>query len=503
MGKCKRGICILLSTLFFVVPPAKSYGAATVTVAVGGYALQHVLAACGVLAGSAAVAILIGTWDDADTYRAKGAAKELGAYAQHVYDSARDTASTVAEKYQQIEGTLITMVVSKWGDTVSGVQLLVDDLKPWLRSLYGYGYAGQAWQVPTVPVDQIWNKTEWSSLDFYPLPSSPAALVPPVANDANYTLFLTNYLKSPYAGAMNVLNWYFAKSVDIFGIYDPATMELTTYQRKADESTYAEYSCIAYTAYVNEDGTLKYNVSTTDWWKRATMLCIPDNAGTLPFPVFTSVADAEHYVATGEALNTYVSGTIPLEVDAFREDVAALDTGSISDVLTLPDTEDIAAENLAVLESTYADATAANLSQVLTDNGLAVTVTDIPVDDTDDKVIGAINSLPGQIADAISGLFTADTDQAQQNLSLPTMVANKFPFCIPFDYIYMVQSLSAEKEVPIFEFPVKFDYADFHYEHTFVLDMSEFDPAIKILRIMLDLLFCSWLIVATRHLIRG
>ncbi len=503
MSRLKRGTCILLAALMLVVPPAESYGAATAAVFVGGYALEHVLAVCGVLVGSAAVAVLVGTWDDADTYRVQGAAGKLGSYAQRVYDGARGTAGAAAERYRQIEETLIALVTSEWGDTVAGIRLLVDDLKLWLRSLYGYGYAGREWQVPTVPVNQVWCETEWSSLEPYPLPSSPAALVPPVANDPDYTLFLTNYLKSPYAGTMNVLNWYFAKSVDVFGVYDPVTMTLATYQRNAGESTYADYPCIAYSAYVNGDGTLRYNVSTTDWWRRPTMLCVPDDAGSLPFPVFSSVADAEHYVATGEAVGTYVSGTVPMRVDAFREDVAAVATDCISDVFTLPDTEDVAAGNLALLESSYADAMATDLGQVITGNGLAVGVTDMPVDGTDQEVIGAIGALPGQIADAMTGLFGTDTDKARQNLSLPAMVANKFPFCIPFDFIYLVKSLAAEREVPVFEFPVRLEYRDFHYEHTFILNMSVFDPAIHILRVMLDLLFCSWLIAATRHMIRG
>lgn len=502
MVKLRRITCVLFAALFLVTAPAKSYGAPAVAVAVGGYTVGHVLAACGVLAGTAAVTVLIGTWDDRDTYLAQGAAKKLGAYAQNVYDKARDTASGAAEKYQQIEETMISLVTAGWGDTVSGVQLLVEDIKPYLKTIYGYGYTGELWHVPTVPVDQTWAESEWSTLDFYPLPT--AGLVPPVSTDGNHTLFLTNYLTCAYAGAMNVLNWYYLSTADIFGIYDPVSMVLTTYQRNAEESTYSEYRAYACSAYVNEDGSLRFSYGSTSWWQRATMLCTPADAGSLSFPVFGTVEDAEHYVATGEAINTYVSGTMPMEVDAFREDIAALDAANISDVFTLPETEDIAAERLALLESTFADASAAELSQVLTDSGLAVDVTDIPGEDVDEReVVGAITALPGQIADAISDLFTMDSDQAQENLSLPAMVANKFPFCIPFDFIYLVQSLAAEKEVPVFEFPVKFDYEDFHYEHTFVLDMSVFDPAIDILRIMLDLLFCSWLISATRHLIRG
>jgi len=508
-AKLKRGACVFFAAVFLVMTPSRSHGAATVAVTVGGYAIEHVLAACGILLGTGAVVVLIGSWDDADTYYALGAAKKLGSYAQRVYDRARDTAREDMEKYQEIETALIALVTSGWGEAVSGIRPLVEDLKLYTKQIYGYGYSGQFWHVPAVPADQIWNVTEWSSLDFFPLPSSPAVLVPPVANNPNYTLFLTCYCKSSYKDTMNIQNWYFLNSADIFGVYDPVNRVLTTYQRDAANSSYALYSGTAYSAYVLEDGTLKYNVSSTSWWNRSTVLCDPADAGSLPFPVFGNMADAEAYVATGDAVNTYVSGTIPMQVDAFREDIAALDTGAVSDVLTLPLTEDAAAENIAALESVYPDAAAADLGQVLTDNGIAVTVTDVTdipdesVGAGDQSILDSIGAIPDRIADVLNDALTIDSAEAEKKLSLPTMVMDKFPFCIPFDFIHLIGALATEKEVPRFEIPLKFDYQDFHYEQVFIVDMSLFDPVIMILRVMLDLLFCAGLIAVTRNLIRG
>jgi len=495
MAKAKRTACAFLAAFLLILAPVRSYGAATAVVTAGGYAVSHILAACGILLGTGAAAVLIGTWDDADTYRVQGAAGKLGAYAQHVYDGARDAAGEAMEKYQKIEETLTALVSSKWGNAVSGIRLLVEDLKVYCTHLYGYGYSGQFWHVPAVPVDEIWNVTQWSSTDCFPLPTTPAALVPAVANDPDFTLYLTSYCVSPYGSAMNIQNWYYANTLDIFEVYDQASMTLTTYQRNAENSTYTEYAGAAYSAYVYEDGTLKYNVDAMSYWYRSTVFCVPADAGALPFPVFGTLADAENYVSTGAAENTYEAGAVPMQVDAFREDLAALDVEAVSDVLTLPQTEDAAAENMASLEAVYPGAAVKDVEQVLSENGLAVTITDVPVEGE--------QTIPGQIADVIEGILAADPDEAEEKLSLPAMMKEKFPFCIPFDFIHLVKALAAEREVPRFEIPLEFHYGDFHYSELFIVDMSMFDPVVSVFRVMLDLLFCAGLIAATRSLIRG
>lgn len=86
---------------------------------------------------------------------------------------------------------------------------------------------------------------------------------------------------------------------------------------------------------------------------------------------------------------------------------------------------------------------------------------------------------------------------------MPSSISDKFPFCIPFDVAYLVKAMNASAEVPRFELPFKIHYQSFNYEHTFVVDMSEWDVAVKILRTMLDLLFIAGLISVTRDMIRG
>lgn len=508
MYRWKRSFCAMLAAFLLILSPTRAYATSVaVTLSVGSYAVECLLAACGILGGTAVLTALIGSWDSADSYYSLGEQNKLGSYAQRIYDRARDTAEGAAEQFQQLEEALIALMTSAWGKTVAGVRALIADLKEFLKSCIGYG-AAQTWHIPAVPIDQIWNETEWSSVEFYPLPTG--SFTPFFTHNSSYTLFLSTYTTTGWAGVMNVRNAYYNNTLDIFGIYSAAGRVLTTYSRNAQAGTYAEYKAYLYSAYVYEDGSFKYSVDSTSYYQASALLCDPADAALLPFPVFTTAEDAAHYAETGEALNTYVGGTIPMEVEVFREDVAA---GTVSDTLVFPETAESAAEKLETLERIYADAQAAELEQTLADAGLTIVITDapdldMPSDKTDtdadhQAVVDAIEALPGAIADSITDSIAVDASEAQEQLSLPAMIAEKFPFCIPFDVIHLIQALAAEKEVPRFELPLKFDYLDFHYDETFVIDLSAFDPAIQIFRVMLDLLFCAGLISVTRKLIRG
>lgn len=510
MKRYKRVTCGILASLLLLACPirarATSVGAA---VAVGSYAVSEILAALGVLAGTSAVAVLIGTWDDEDTYEAQGALNELGTYAQMVYNNARSDIEEVAEKYQAIEETLIALVTSAWGTTVTGIKALVSDLKPYLKSIYGWGYIGEQWLVPTVPDQEVWAKTSWSTLDFYALPTTPAVLVPFMANDSSYTLFLTVFTPSSYTDVANVQNWYFNNTLDIFGIYDASAKQLYFYKRDAASSSYASYSAYTYSAYLYENGTFKYNVSSTSYWQHTSCYCSPSVAGSLAFPVFGSVTDAEYYVSTGEALNTYTSGTVPMTVEGFNEDVAGLDVDVISDALDIPASDEIAASNLIAISDAYTSGSVTDICDTLTSSGLSVTATDIPADDSADVSLGdileGVVALPGTLVDTISDWLTVEVEEeeAEEELTIPSMIAEKFPFCIPFDFIYLIETLSAERETPRFEIPIKIDYAFVNYEQVFVVDFEEWDGAVTTLRVMLDILFCACLISGTRALIKG
>lgn len=251
MYRWKRSLCGILAAFLLVLSPTRSYAAAvTATLTVGSYAVEYLLAACGILGGTAVLTALIGSWDSADSYYSLGEQNKLGSYAQRIYDRARDTANEAAEQCQQLEETLIALTTSAWGKTVAGIRALIADLKEFLKSCIGYGTA-QTWHIPAVPAEQIWGETDWSSVEFYPLPTG-SYLNPFFANDSSYTLFLSIYTATGWAGVANVRNAYYYNTLDIFGIYSAASRVLTTYSRNAQAGTYAEYKAYLYSAYVSK-----------------------------------------------------------------------------------------------------------------------------------------------------------------------------------------------------------------------------------------------------------
>lgn len=91
-----------------------------------------------------------------------------------------------------------------------------------------------------------------------------------------------------------------------------------------------------------------------------------------------------------------------------------------------------------------------------------------------------------------------------------------FPFCIPFDLVHLIQAFEAEPEAPVFEFPVDIELNDpfagsersakkiVDYHHTFELDMSDYEPVIKIFRIFEIIFFIIGLLLITRQqMIKG
>ena len=86
-----------------------------------------------------------------------------------------------------------------------------------------------------------------------------------------------------------------------------------------------------------------------------------------------------------------------------------------------------------------------------------------------------------------------------------------FPFCIPFDLIHLLNVLDAEPEVPVFKIPIDLEaenpftgdkIVDYHNE--MVIDLSDYDEAIKVVRILEIIAFLFGLMLITRQqMIKG
>ena len=240
------------------------------------------------------------------------------------------------------------------------------------------------------------------------------------------------------------------------------------------------------------------------YYNRGTVLCTPADAGALPFPVFYTLEDMEHYAATGEALNTYVAGTITAPLEGYRADVMDLASGCIADLLTVPASPDVAAEKLGLIADVYPAGTVEDVQEAVKAGGIAMDgVTDVPAAGTISDVLSAVAALPGSIAKAIADVFSFTADDAQEQLSVPEIISRKFPFCIPFDFAYLISILAAEPQAPRYVLPFRFDYDQFHISYDFVIDLSFLDELASMIRILLDILFCASLMLGTRSIIRG
>lgn len=137
-------------------------------------------------------------------------------------------------------------------------------------------------------------------------------------------------------------------------------------------------------------------------------------------------------------------------------------------------------------------------------------VIDIPVDDVIPKDI--IDILDKDIPDVTDPDKPVDPDNptnsddpTKPNLPnvppgflLPSL-ANKFPFCVPFDLIAMIKVFNAEPKPIVVEFPLKIEMINFEY--TFVFDFTDFEPLSNFCRIFFTLDFILFLILITRKII--
>ncbi len=104
-----------------------------------------------------------------------------------------------------------------------------------------------------------------------------------------------------------------------------------------------------------------------------------------------------------------------------------------------------------------------------------------------------------------------DTDTDVDPNDYKTDLRLVFPFCIPFDLIYLIRAFEADPEAPVFEIPFDLELENpwtgkkvVDYHHTFKLDMSDYEPVIKIFRIFQIVFFIIGLLLITRQqMIKG
>lgn len=114
---------------------------------------------------------------------------------------------------------------------------------------------------------------------------------------------------------------------------------------------------------------------------------------------------------------------------------------------------------------------------------------------------GTGTTTPGTGTETGTGTGTGtDTDPEVDVNDYKVDLREIFPFCIPFDFITLLNVLDADPVAPCFSFPVVIPALD--YEESVQLDMAVFDDVAKVIRTCEKVSFLIFLMFATSKVIR-
>ncbi len=513
----KRCLSVFLACFLFLSVPFKAYAtsvAVPVSYSVGSYIVNLILNACGIDLSLSSVASVLGQWSGYEDYMERGSKGQLGAFSQYLYDGSQNAVTLEArEEFDSLIHTLNDAVNSSWGSVVSGVKPLIAAVKEWLATLIGYGTETVIYTVPASSYNPAWTMELFCTTRIYPLvkPTS-GSDTDKIINDPDRMYFFTSYTPSTSKYVL-IRNWYKRKNSEVLGLYDESEQRVWFYMKDAaSASGYIQVSTFNQYEQVDENGLYAYHVSQHCSEYLTNVPCAKEYLGNLPFRVFLNEAALRDYCLSGTIDTESIAklGEIGLDVLGINVNVQKAALAVIPDVITLPDTAEAALKNAGAVSDAISDEAA--LKSALGSAGLVIDwtdeVTDIPdnpgITDTDIKeLMEKVAAIPAQITDSIFGQFDKKGDEVLDEMSIPDIIMSKFPFCIPFDIIYLIRLLMAEREIPRFEIPIAFDYLSFHYREVFILDFADYDTLVTVFRVMLDLLFCVCLITGTRALIRG
>ena len=172
---------------------------------------------------------------------------------------------------------------------------------------------------------------------------------------------------------------------------------------------------------------------------------------------------------------------------------------------------DIPSVDTATGEVTYPDSIAYTKDAVaapypIGDDGVKVPDIpfDIPVDQTSGKPMEDTGtdtdtpSKPGEGTDTDKPSDSVNWPSAG-DISLPKLIISKFPFCIPFDVARLIGLLEADPKTPVFHVPLKVGTI---LDEEIVLDLSQWDNAVRIIRWGELIVFVAGLVLVTRNYIK-
>ena len=127
---------------------------------------------------------------------------------------------------------------------------------------------------------------------------------------------------------------------------------------------------------------------------------------------------------------------------------------------------------------------------------------DVPVDQTSGKPMddtGTDSDNPSMPCEGTDTDIPCVNWPSAGDISLPKLIISKFPFCIPFDVARLIGLLEADPKTPIFHVPLKVGTI---LDEEIVLDLSQWDYAVRLIRWGELIVFVAGLVLVTRNYIK-
>lgn len=208
-----------------------------------------------------------------------------------------------------------------------------------------------------------------------------------------------------------------------------------------------------------------------------------DGSYSLNIPVFSGYAFAEEFLLTGDFALSDTENAFALDYPA----LAAALADSFAPLLR----KELAPSILLDLYPAITDALNPVLNPDIADTDNPALVLD-PAAATD----AYKEAVAGAVADVAVSVPAVDTDTGSYEVNLTYI----FPFCLPFDFIRLLDALDAEPVTPVFEFPFVVPALDI--DITVTLDMSFLEPVMEVFRTGETVGFVILLIVLTQRVIK-
>lgn len=330
-----------------------------------------------------------------------------------------------------------------------------------------------------------------------------------------------------YSASFNIIDNQASKTYNLSNIYDfPIVGYLNTeYAAKGEYSLhFYNYDNRYGFSTINLKGLYTYtingeaNSNKYDSVNVSALKCLSFSYG-INFPVFENKKDAENYlkgILDAENALNYTKvwreadwladdwqgllvdpfANVGLSLSQFVDLAKALGLHAVGNDLTPSELADLIAESLPEVNPELLP-DAVGVPAVTPDPGLDPIYFPYPGAHPD------INPSPNPNPDPEPGPNPNPNPGTETDIDMNDYKVNLtsvFPFCIPFDFITLLDVLDAEPVAPRFEFPVVIPALD--YQETVIIDMSFLDEVAEIIRLCETISFIIFLMFATSKVIR-